>query len=550
MSSKTRLEKHITTLDSTLRDGAQGALISFSLQDKLHITEALDEIGVDYIEAGNPFSNPKDMEFFQNAKKLKLKNARLAAFGSTRRKHIKCTDDKALLSFLEAGTQTVVFFGKSSVFQVKEVLQAGLNENLDMIAETAEFFRKNGLEIIFDAEHFFDAYKEDAQYAVKTLKAAAEGGASVLTLCDTRGASMCDEVSEITKKVCSIFSASNNVSNTVSNNASSIAHNIQIGIHAHNDCALAVALSLASLTAGASHVQGTFLGFGERAGNANLSSIIANLELKMGYPVLPPRKITALTSTAKRIAEITNIPLDAAMPFVGQDAFTHKAGMHIDAVIKNPSSYEHIAPEAVGNERTFLMSEVAGRSTIIEKIKKIAPNVTKDSKEVKLISAAVKNMEHSGYQFDNAEGSFELLVKKMLKLHQPFFKLHYYKVHGENPTLERNAHDEMLCSFAQLKIEVAGAIEITAGEGAGPVHALDTALRKALVRFYPQIETMRLIDYKVRVIDSRSATAAKVRVLIESTDGERTWTTVGLSRDIMEASWIALVDSVEYMLAM
>ena len=518
--------KKITILDSTLRDGAQGEGISFSVQDKINIVKALDELGVAYIEAGNPGSNPKDLEFFQEIKKIKLESAQVVAFGATRRKGISCAEDSNLQSLLAAETETVVVFGKSWDFQVTDILKATLEENLQMISETAAFLKSAGRTVIYDAEHFFDAWKANREYALQTLEAAVSGGASVLALCDTQGGSLPMDILNITREVTEHFNGQ-----------------VEIGIHAHNDSGLAVSVSLMAVEGGASHVQGTLLGFGERTGNANLSTIIADLELKMKCICLPAGKLNQLTPVARRVAEIANLMMDPGMPYVGSNAFAHKAGMHIDAVTKNPAAYEHIAPDTVGNDRVFLMSEVAGRSTIIERIKKFDPSVTKNSPVVAEIIKKMKDMEHAGYQFEGADGSFELLVRKNLGKYQPFFKLHYYKTIGEKPPL-----DETLCSFAQLKIEVDGQLEITAGEGDGPVHALDTALRKALERFYPAVAQIRLTDYKVRVLDSKSTTASKVRVLIESSDGVDSWSTVGVSTDILEASWLALVDSFEYKL--
>jgi 2-isopropylmalate synthase len=516
----------ITLLDSTLRDGAQGEQISFSVQDKVHIVQALDELGIQFIEAGNPGSNPKDLEFFREIQKIPLANTKVCAFGSTRRKGIAPEDDGNLQSLLAANTGTVVFFGKTSVFQVERILRAELEENLAMIRETAAFLKGQGRGVIFDAEHFFDAFKENPDYALRCLEAAQEGGAETLVLCDTRGGCLPGEIGRITRLAAERFDSC-----------------AEIGVHTHNDCGLGVANSLAAVEAGARHVQGTLLGFGERTGNANLSTIIANLELKMNASCLPAGHLERLTSIVRQVAEIANITLDSGMPYVGHNAFAHKAGMHIDAVLKDPESYEHIVPETVGNDRVILVSEAAGRAAVLEKIRKFDPLITKDSPVASEILKTIKDLEHSGYQFEGAEGSFELLVRKALKRYRPFFKLHYYKTIGEKPRL-----DDYLCSFAQLKIEVNGQLEVTAGEGDGPVHALDVALRRALERFYPAVSHIRLTDYKVRVLDSQSATAAKVRVLIESSDGAESWSTVGVSSDIMEASWLALVDSIEYYL--
>lgn len=528
-----RTSFNVNILDSTLRDGSQGEGISFSVQDKLHIVQALDELGVKYIEAGNPGSNPKDLEFFEEAKKLSLQNSQIVAFGATRRKGITCEEDSNLQSLLYAGTQTVVIFGKSWDFQVTDILKATLEENLAMIKETVEFLVANGRNVIYDAEHFFDAWYANPEYTLKTLKAAVEGGANILALCDTKGGTMPMEILKATTAVTSEFSGVKTPQGLP----------VEIGIHTHNDAGLAVANSLMAVEAGSSHIQGTLLGFGERTGNANLSSIISNLELKMNVPCLPEGKLKLLTSVCKQVAEVSNLPLENGMPYVGSNAFAHKAGMHIDAVTKNPTAYEHVSPETVGNDRVFLMSEVAGRATILEKIRKFDAGITKDNPVVSEIVTKMKEMEHNGYQFEGAEGSFELMVRKIIGKYRPFFKLHYYKTIGEQPRI-----DGLLCSFAQLKIEVDGQLAVTAGEGDGPVHALDTALRSALERFYPTVSTIRLTDYKVRVLDSKSATGAKVRVLIETTDGLDIWTTVGVSTDIIEASWLALVDSFEYKL--
>lgn len=527
MENTEKNKRTVEIFDSTLRDGAQGEGISFSVQDKLNIVKTLDELGISYIEAGNPGSNPKDLEFFQEVKKIKLQNASLVAFGATRRKDISVESDVNLQSLLVAETSHVAIFGKSWDFQVREILKASLEENLSMIYETVAFLTKNNRKVIFDAEHFFDGYKANPEYALMSLKSAVKGGAICLSLCDTNGGTMPSQIKEIVEKVVKEFAP----------------EGVTIGIHTHNDTGMAVANSVIAVEAGAGQVQGTFIGIGERTGNANLSTIIPNLELKLGYKCLPEGNIRLITPYARRIAEIANVTLEETMPYVGQTAFTHKAGMHIDAVTKNTTAYEHVSPDLVGNERVFLMSEVAGRSMIIEKIKKFDKTITKDSPVAAAIIQQVKELEHEGYQFEGADGSFELLVRKAIGKYQPFFKLHYYKILGEQPPL-----DKSLCSFAQLKIEVDGKEEITAGEGDGPVHALDVALRKALEHFFPAVADIRLTDYKVRVLDSKSATAARVRVLIESTDGIDQWATVGVSPDVMAASWQALVDSFEYKL--
>jgi 2-isopropylmalate synthase len=513
----------IAVLDSTLRDGAQGEGVSFSVTDKLNIARALDELGVDVIEAGNPGSNPKDLDFFREACALELKNATLAAFGSTRRRGVSCEADEALQSLLGAGTSIVVIFGKSWDLHVKQVLKVSLEENLAMIRETVAYLSAAGRRVVYDAEHFFDGYEADGEYAMSTLKAAAEAGAVCLVLCDTNGGSLPGRIAELTAKVVKELG-------------------LPVGIHAHNDSGLAVANSLAAVQSGAVHVQGTLVGFGERCGNANLSTLAADLSLKLGLDCLKPDSLPKLSRITRRVAEIANVNFDEGMPFVGLRAFAHKAGMHVDAVTKTSLSFEHVAPESVGNERRILASEVGGRSVILERVKKLDPTATKESPLVAQVVKRLKEMERLGYQFEGADASLELLMRKAAGKYKPFFELGHYRTIGEQPT------EGKLSAQALVKIRVDGEDAISAAEGDGPVHALDLALRKALEKFYPSLATMRLKDFKVRVLDSKSATAATVRVLIESTDGEDAWTTVGVSPDIIEASWLALVDSIEYKL--
>ncbi len=520
------MKKQITVLDSTLRDGSQGEGISYSVQDKINIVKALDELGITFIEAGNPGSNPKDMEFFEEAKKLDLKHSKLVAFGSTRRKGINCMEDANLQSLLSAGTEYVCIFGKTWDFQVTDIIHATLEENLEMIEETVACLVENKKKVVFDAEHFFTGYKANPDYTMKCLEAAVKGGAKCLCLCETKGGAMPRECFDYTKAVVDAFG-----------------DKVSVGIHTHNDAGLAVANSIMAVEAGATHVQGVLLGFGERTGNANLSTIIADLQLKLDYECIPEENMKILTPICKRVAEISNIALEPGMPYVGASAFAHKAGMHIDAVIKNPFAYEHITPETIGNERVFLMSEVAGKSMIVEKVQKFDPSLTKNSPIVAEIVKKVKDLEHDGYQFEGADASFELLVRKTMGKYQPFYNLHYYKTSGEFP---RFADDQS--AFAQFKIDVDGKVVITAGDGDGPVNALDEALRKALVLFYPNISQIHLTDYKVRVLDGKSATASRVRVLIESSDGINHWATMGVSSDVIEASYLALADSFEYKL--
>ena len=519
--------KKIDILDSTLRDGAQGEGISFSVSDKIHICQALDELGVSYIEAGNPGSNPKDMDFFKQIKNIPLKNSTICAFGATRRKNTHCEEDANLSSLLAAETEVVVIFGKSWRFHVTDIIKTSLEENLRMIKETCSYLKANGRRVFYDAEHFFTAYADDKDYAFKTIQAAVDGGAEVVCLCETKGGFLIDECRLAVRDVIQTFG-----------------DKVKIGIHTHNDCGLAVANSMIAVQEGAVQVQGVLLGFGERTGNANLSTIIPNLQLKMGYSCIPAENMKNITAICHRVAEITNFSLNIQAPYVGMNAFAHKAGMHIDAVLKNPFAYEHIDPEVVGNKRTFLLSEVAGRSTVTKKIQSILPEVKKSDAIVEQVISRVKELEATGYQFEGADGSFELLVKKLAGLYEPSFKLHYYQTNGSNPRPEPG-----VCSCAQIKVEVNGKFEITAGEGDGPVNALDIALRRALEKFYPEVSRFHLVDYKVRVLDTNSATASKVRVIIESTDGESSWTTIGVSSDVIEASWIALTDSFEYKLS-
>ncbi len=516
--------KKLEIFDSTLRDGAQGEGISFSIQDKLGIVSALDDFGVSYIEAGNPGSNPKDIEFFQKLGASKLKNAKICAFGSTRRKNMSAEQDEMVLSLLAANTEAVSIFGKSWDLHVTEILHVSLEENLALIYDTIAFFKSHGKEVIFDAEHFFDGYRANPAYSLTALDAAARGGADVICLCDTNGGAYPTDIYEITKLVVARFP------------------DVRIGIHCHNDIGCAVASSLLAVDAGAVQVQGTFVGFGERCGNADLSAIIPNLQIKRGYTCIEGG-LEHLSETSIKVAEISNITIHNDRPYIGRSAFAHKGGMHIDGVNKLSRSFEHIDPQLVGNKRRFLMSEVSGRTTILAKIKDIAPHLTKVSPETALILEKLKEMEHYGYQFEAADASFELLVKKTLGMYIPHFELVMYKTSGDFPPLNGD-----LTSSAMIRIAVDGMTETTASIGKGPVHALDHALRKALLVFYPQLERVHLTDYKVRVLDTEQATGAKVRVLIESSDGETVWSTIGVATDIIEASWIALVDSIEHKL--
>ncbi|MEL7608474.1 MAG: citramalate synthase [Bacillota bacterium] len=518
--------KRLEILDTTLRDGAQAEGVSFSVSDKLLVVQTLDTFGIRYIEAGNPGSNPKDMEFFEQAQNLRLKNAQLVAFGSTKRKNISVEQDANVVSLLRANTPCVSIFGKSWDLHVTEILRATLEENLACVRETLRFFKEKGKEVIFDAEHFFDGYLHNPEYAMQVLRAAKDGGADVLCLCDTNGGTLPMRLYEIVRHVCGEFPE------------------LRVGIHCHNDAGCAVANSLLAVDAGAIHVQGTFTGIGERCGNADLSVIIPDLQLKRGDPCIVG-DMEKLCEASLKIAEISNMIVPSNKPYVGDSAFAHKGGMHIDGVDKISRSFEHIDPETVGNKRRFLLSEVSGKKAILLKIKDVAPQLTKDSVETAAILERLKELEHKGYQFEAADASFELMVQKVLGVFKPHFSLSMYKTSGEFPP-----PDGAMSSNAMIKIQVGGNDEITAAVGNGPVHALDQALRKALCVFYPVLSNVHLIDYKVRVLETGQATGSRVRVLIESTDGQSKWITVGASTDIIEASFEALVDSLEYKLSM
>ncbi|HQQ89778.1 MAG TPA: citramalate synthase [Oscillospiraceae bacterium] len=515
--------KQLEIFDTTLRDGAQGENVSFSVADKLNILKALAAIGIPYVEAGNPGSNPRDAEFF-NSIRGKEFGTNVVAFGSTRRRGIRPEEDGNCLALLGAETETVAIFGKGWLLHVTDVLHTTPEENLAMIRDTVAFFVKKGKRVFYDAEHFFDGYLDNPEYAMATLRAAEEAGAERLILCDTNGGTFPETVAEIVQSV----------SETTA---------VPLGIHCHNDTGCAVAASLAAVEAGAVQVQGTFLGIGERCGNANLSTLIGDLQLKKGYACIPEEKMPNLTSTARYLADISNIRLSNTMPYVGQSAFSHKGGMHIDGVMKNSRSFEHIPPEEVGNNRNILVSDVAGRSALAEKLAKIDGGLARDSEKLADFAQNIKQLEYEGFQFESAAASMEIRALKYFGGYRPFFTLCHFKTIGEQP-----APDTDRSAAAVVKIKVGDRYEITAEEGDGPVHALDKALKKALSVFYPEVGDIKLVDYKVRVIDSGKGAAAMVRVLIESTDGEAVWTTVGASTDIIDASWQALVDSIEYKL--
>lgn len=518
---------NIALFDSTLRDGSQAEGISFSVSDKLKIVKALDRLGVSYIEAGNPGSNPKDLEFFAEAKKLDLKHSVLVSFGSTRRRNTKAQDDPNLKSLVKANTKIVSIFGKSWDFHVTDIIRTTLEENLLMIEDSVRFIVESGSEVFFDAEHYYDGYLANAEYALKTLQAALKGGASTLVLCETRGGLIPSEVARITKETAQQFPS------------------VPIGVHAHDDIGCGVASSIAAVEQGAVQVQGTLLGFGERCGNANLSAIAGILGTKLGCDCLNGESLEQLTSVCREVAEIANVRVQRGMPFIGKSAFAHKGGMHIDGVQKNPQSFEHIDPNEVGNERRLLMSEVAGRALMLKRITKIVPDLDKDDPVTVSLMDELKMLEAQGYQFEGAESSFDLVIRRHLKMYRPYFSLVHYQTIGSSPYADPLSD---ATHAAVVKVKVKGESAITAAEGEGPVNALDRALRKVLEQFYPTLKSVHLTDYKVRVLDSGGATASKVRVLIESTDGKESWTTIGVSKDIIEASWYALCDSIEYKL--
>ncbi|MDR2784176.1 MAG: citramalate synthase [Treponema sp.] len=525
--------KCVEILDTTLRDGAQGEGISFSVQDKLAIARTLDELGVRWIEAGNPGSNPKDMEFFRLASKLRLEHAELAAFGSTRKKGVPAAEDAQVRSLLAANTNAAVIFGKSWDVHVTEVLRVSLDENLAMIGETIEFLKKNNRTVIFDAEHFFDGYAANPHYALSTLRTALVSGADRLVLCDTNGGAFPDSIARVVEEtLAALGEETREAGNSL---------RAKLGVHLHNDGGMATASTLMAIKAGCSHIQGTLLGFGERCGNAALAEIIPGIELKLKRRCIAEGKLEMLFSTARKVAEISNVAVPDSMPYIGASAFSHKAGMHADGILKVSRSFEHIEPHTVGNSRRFLMSEVGGRSAIAERVKKIDPGVTKDHPAIAAVAAKLKALEAEGWQFEGADGSFEIMARQELGKYQPLFSIEDYRVVSEH-----SARGVAAYCHAWAKVLVDGQQEIAAAEGDGPVNALDGALRGALKRFYPQLSQVRLTDYKVRVIDGKDATAAKVRVLIESTDGVLTWTTVGVSTDIIDASHMALVDAIEY----
>ncbi len=514
----------IEIYDTTLRDGSQAEDVSFSVEDKVRIAMKLDELGVHFIEGGWPGANPKDIEFFQTMKTTPLHQAKIVAFGSTRKAKNSAKDDPTLGALLSAETDIVTIFGKSWTLHVTEALETSLEANLALIEDSIAFLRSEGRQVFYDAEHFFDGYKTDPMYAMKTIEAAMKSGAERLILCDTNGGTMPWEIREIISKVqerCSL----------------------PLGIHAHNDAEMGVANSLVAVEAGVTHVQGTINGIGERCGNANLCSIVANLELKMGRMALGEGKLANLRPLSHYVAEMANLLPNKRQPYVGDTAFAHKGGVHIHAVQKNPLTYEHVRPEQVGNQRRVLISDYSGRSAVFGKVENFGLDLPQDNPKVQDLLGSLKKLEYEGYQFEGAEGSFELFVRKALGTHTPSFELLGCRI-----IVEKRKTQEEPISEATIMVKVGDVVEHTAAVGDGPVNALDHALRKALEHFYPQLKEVKLLDYKVRVLTGLRGTGSRVRVLIESGDHKEKWGTVGVSENIIEASWQALADSIEYKL--
>ncbi len=511
----------ITLYDTTLRDGTQREGISLSVDDKLKIARRLDESGIHYIEGGWPGSNPKDVEFFRRVRGLGLTQARLAAFGSTRKKGTTAEEDPNLRALIEAETPAVTLVGKSWDLHVTQVLETTLDENLAMIGESVAYTKSRDKEVIYDAEHFFDGYKANSDYAVATLRAAAENGADVLVLCDTNGGSLPWEVETITGAMVAQF-------------------DVPIGIHTHEDAGCAAANTLVAVRAGAVHVQGTINGYGERVANANLCTIIPDLQLKMGFCCMPPEKLTHLTELSRFVAEVANLTHDRHLPFVGASAFAHKGGLHVAAVLKNEETYQHIDPAMVGNQRRTVVSELSGRGNLVDKARKFALDV--NSEQTRAVLEQIKQLEAQGFTFEGAEASVELMLRRSHPAYVPPFELIDFMV-----LVERRRGRGILAE-ATVKVRVGPKMMHTAAEGNGPVNALDAALRKALLDVYPQLSGVKLADYKVRILDSDTGTAANVRVLIDTKHGSRRWSTIGASTNIIEASWRALADSMEYAL--
>lgn len=510
--------------DTTLRDGTQGEDISLSVEDKLRITQKLDELGIHYIEGGWPGSNPKDVQYFRAVGKIPLTTAKVVAFGSTSRKGVPPEKDANIRSLLEAGTQAITIFGKSWDIHPLTAMDMSLEENLDVIYRSTSFLKGHVPEVIYDAEHFFDGFKGNKEYALATIKAAEEAGADCIVLCDTNGGTLPFELEEIIREVRGSIST-------------------PLGIHIHNDSDLAVANTILAVKEGVVQVQGTINGCGERCGNANLCSVIPNLKLKLGAECLSDERLRKLKEVSRFVSELANLPHNKHQPYVGDSAFAHKGGVHVSAIRKSPLTYEHIKPELVGNQQRILVSDLSGESNVLAKAEEYNIKLNKGDRTTKDILASLKELENQGYQFEGAEGSFELLIKKALGLHKKFFDLLGFRV-----IVEKRSDESPPFSEATIMVKVGERVEHTAAMGVGPVNALDNALRKALEKFYPELKELRLIDYKVRVLSDQEGSRASTRVLIESWDGKTNWSTVGVSENIIQASWQALVDSIDYML--
>ena len=518
------MTNRILIYDTTLRDGSQAEDISFTVEDKIRIARKLDEMGLDYIEGGWPGSNPKDAEFFRRVRQCRFEHSRLAAFGSTRGVRTRADQDPNLKRLLDAETPVVTIFGKSWDMQVTEALNTTLEDNLRMVAESLSFLKRHGPEVMFDAEHFFDGYKRNPDYALKVLKEAENAGADWLVLCDTNGGSMPWEIEDITRRVQEHCRA-------------------RLGIHTHNDSELGVANALAAVRAGVLQVQGTINGYGERCGNCNLISVMANLRLKLGLECLTDENLRNLTTLSHFVDEMANKAHWNRQPFVGKSAFAHKGGVHVNAIKKNRETYEHIPPEAVGNQTRILVSDLAGKSNIMFKAREFGLNLNENDPKVQEILAGLKEAESLGFQYEGAEASFELMMRDAMGEIEQLFEFIGFRV-----IVEKRREDEASISEATVKVRVNGVQEVTAAEGHGPVNALDKAIRKALTKFYPELSEMNLLDYKVRILDDNKGTRARIRVLVESGDSHSKWGTVGVSEDIIEASWQALIDSILYKL--
>lgn len=524
--------KKIWLYDTTLRDGAQREGLSLSLEDKVRIAHQLDKMGIPFIEGGWPGANPRDVQFFWKLQEDPLTQAELVAFCSTRRPNQRAAEDQMLQAILAAGTRWVTIFGKSWDLHVTEGLKTTLEENLAMIRDTIEYLRAQGRRVIYDAEHWFDGYKNNPNYALETLKTAKNAGAEWLVFCDTNGGTLPHEITQIVREVV----------NTLEINLQD-ADSPKLGIHTHNDAGTAVANALAAVVEGVEMVQGTINGYGERCGNANVCTLIPNLQLKMGYRCLEDEQLSQLTQTSRLISEIANLAPDDHAPFVGRSAFAHKGGIHVSAVAKNPLTYEHIQPEALGNQRRIVISDQSGLSNVLSKAKTFGIDLNKDDPTCRQILELLKDLEHEGYQFEAAEASFELLMREALGQRQALFELKGFQVHCD---MLQGMEMPYSNALATIKVAVNGRDMLEVAEGNGPVSALDKALRKALMNFYPEIADFQLVDYKVRILDGGSGTSAKTRVLVESRNGKERWTTVGVSSNILEASYQAIVEGIEY----